>query len=247
MVAMIVSLFLTISFGYAEEASLPFPPEYAADQKEITFNSLWQEINQFQQLGSQQNYKYMLIGRKKEVEFLKNSFDRAQKLYDKKEMSLSEYSKRKVNYEAALLRAEELENDVAMMQDYAEIAKLGIIEQGDPDVDLRADIAKKMKDTLTHQRSAYQKGLAAAELEKRYHSGRLAAAKELYDNGNLSLDNYERVELDLQRATTDVNSKSAQIRVLDSAIHGLDRSLDRLFGEQKPKKKTAPKSSVRSS
>jgi hypothetical protein len=133
--------------------SLPFPPAYAADQKEITFNSLWQEINQFQQLGGHQNYKFQLLGRRHELEILKASFERAEILYSKRQISLSEYSRRKVAYQTAQLRAEEMESKVAMMRDYAEIAKLGIVDQGDPDVDLRGDIARKMKDTLLHQRT----------------------------------------------------------------------------------------------
>jgi hypothetical protein len=181
MVGIFLSLILQCSLGRAEDMSLPFPPAYAADQKEITFNSLWQEINQFQQLGGHQNYKFQLLGRRHELEILKASFERAEILYSKRQISLSEYSRRKVAYQTAQLRAEEMESKVAMMRDYAEIAKLGIVDQGDPDVDLRGDIARKMKDTLLHQRTATAKALSAAQLEKQYHAGRLAAAKELYD------------------------------------------------------------------
>ncbi len=211
--------------------SLPFEPVYAYQQKKITFDSLSWEISQFQSLSRWHHVLGDVQTRRLELETQKRSFERGQKLFKQGRISRTEFLHRQHRFQMAEYTLAELEGEAEMARISAEIARFGLQENGDDDADFRREIALKMRESLRHQAKTLESGLAAARLSETLLKEELESGRVLHEKGNLTLAELEHRELSYRRTTIRVETLQSQYQVVGQAIHGINASLEKLFGQ----------------
>lgn len=229
-VVVIVLVALNVSADTGQ-SGIAFEPIYAYQQKNITFNSLSQEINQFQSLNQWHSVRGELLSQRLEVGLRRRAFERGQKLFEKKQISEVEFARRTYDYERAQFRFKELEARAEMTRVFAEISRYGLQQNGDEQLDFRREIASKMRESLQFQMKALEHSLQNAHLTERLLKKDLDRARELYERGVITTPEMDKREIEYSDVVIRVETLSHQIEVIGMAIDGFNKSLDRLFGE----------------
>ncbi len=219
---------LSAHAGYAE---LPFDPAYAADQKEITFDSLGGEIGQFQQMNTWHNMLGNIKNKKVETEQLRKAYERGKTLVGTGAITREEFERREFAYKISAGTVKEMESRAQMLRISVESTKLGIIMKGDSTKDLRMDTAQKMKESLEAQLEALKYSSENAALVEAYTAKQEANARELFNKKVIGEVELDRRAAEHENAATEVETLSHQVDVIKKAVAGLDRSLQRLFGQ----------------
>lgn len=230
--AILLLLGLTINVGADEQKNtISFEPVYAYQQKNITFDSLSQEINQFQNLASWYSILGEIESKRLERNISRQAFERGQKLFDRGSISRSEFLQRKFRYEKCQALLAEMESRAEMTRVSAEIARFGMQQNGDEQLDFRRQIAGKMRESLQHQVQAMEKGLASVRLSEALLKEEMEQARILHEKGSLPAAELEKRETSYFDVRIQVESLGNQIQVINQAIEGFNKSLERLFGE----------------
>lgn len=226
MFAIVFSLNASAS-NYVE---LPFDPAYAADQKEITFDSLGGEISQFQQMSNWHNMLGNIKNKKLERDQLKKAYERGKTLVSTGAITREEFERREFVYQMSEGSVREMEARAQMARISVESTKMTMIMQGDSSKDLRRDMAQNMKKSLEAQFDALKAGSENAALNEAYQSKLAAIAEDLYRKKVITETEYDRRKQDHESAKNQVDVLAHQKDVIGKALAGIERSLQRLFG-----------------
>ncbi|MGE4133128.1 MAG: hypothetical protein AB7F86_15910 [Bdellovibrionales bacterium] len=227
---LILTVLLTgISASAGRKTYLPFDPAYAHLQKNITFESLGQEVSQFMQLVNWHGAVGNVDSRKRDLEFHRRSYERALKLKNEGRLTEEEFADREYKFHLSETKLAEAESQTQMVRLSAETARLGLIQNGDENLDMRREIAQKMKESLEFRKQSLEQHRQGAILTETNLRGRYERAKELFEKGIVPVQEFERHELNFQNAQTDLQVVDGQIQVINAAILGFNKSLDRLF------------------
>lgn len=215
----------------SQRRDIQYEPIYAYQQKNINFDSLWQEINQFQSLSNWHWINGQLEAKRLERNKARGAYERGKKLYESGTLSLSEFNRRKLGYDKCELALAELEVRAEMSRISAEIAQIGMRQEGDEQLDLRRETAAKMRESLQHQVRTLELNLASARLTEAVVKEELERGRQLHKKGNLTDAELERREIDHADIKIQIQTLSSQIAVINQAVWGFNKSLERLFGE----------------
>ncbi len=234
MIKSVTILFIFLSLNVVADqkrAPILFEPIYAYQQKNITFDSLWQEINQFQNLSYWHSVLGNIESKRLERDVLRKAYERGKKLYEKGGITRREYVHRKFRLDKNEAVLAELESRAEMTRVSAEIARYGMQQTGDEQLDLRREIAGRMRESLQHEVRAMERALVSARLSETHLKEELDQARILHQKGTIPLGELERREMDHADVLIQVETLGSQIQVLNQAIGGFNKSLERLFGE----------------
>ncbi len=224
--------FFVLNSSASEYAQLPFDPAYASEQKDITFDSLGGEIGQFQQMSAWHSLLGAIKTKRIEREALKRAYERGKKLLGTDGITREELDRREYRYLLSNGTIEEMELRAQMARVSVETTKFGMIMQGDQSgaTDLRREIAQNMKQSLEFQIQAMKSGLKNAGLTEQYLGKQAAIAEDLYKKKTITLVEYENRVGEHNISMVQQEVLTHQIEVIDKAIEGLNKSLERLFG-----------------
>jgi len=220
---------LTLHTSQAQYADVPYEPVYASDQPEITFDSLGGEIGQFQQMADLHSMLGNIQTKKLEVENNRKALERGKKLAGSEAISKDELDRREYHYKLSLGQLGEMENRSHMKRISLESTKIGIMMNGDPQLDKRKELAEKMKESLEFQVKALNYGLNNAILTEAHEAKRAADALTLLNKKAISEVEYEQRLQEHEKSKIQRTVYDQQILVINKAIEGLEKSLRLLF------------------
>jgi hypothetical protein len=230
---LLLSLFIPFAVHSSTPLSLgqePFVPAYAADQPDLTFESLYREINQFQQMLAWYAVLGNIDSKKIERDLLKQYYDQAKPLRDSGAISETEFERREYDYKVSNEMLQEMENRAQMLRLSVETSKFSVMMYGDPSKDLRKDMAQNMKESLEFQNKAQAHALEVARLTEEHRKQVMEDGAELVRQNHITKVEYAKRILAYESAKSQTKTVKSQIHVIDKAIVGINRSLERLFG-----------------
>lgn len=216
----LIALFLSLpAFASAadDSSSLPFAVAHASEQATVTSRSLQEELDQFRAISQWQTATMQLASTRVKYEESKRDFDRAKAL--REAGTLTETAFAVVYYNHRVLEADliRLPNEVIQAKMTAQFHMLRVLEEGNPGVDRRAELAQVMIDGLALEIQSLNKSLELASTAKDLSAAYLKHGQELFQKSALTKADLERREEADQIATLQVDNLNKQIRLAEMA------------------------------
>ncbi len=208
---------------------VPFTPVFAADQKDISFNSLYQELGQFSMLEAWHSILGALEIKTIESKNLQIELNRQAELNRQGAGKGADYELAEYQYKASLLKINELkiQSEGARLQ--AEVTRLGILQEGDQSRDLRKDVAQLMKKQLDNKLLAQQAQVESQSLTALYLYERLKTARILNAKKIVRDEEMKTRQLNYLASRFQILTLNRQIQVTKMSIAAMERTLKRLF------------------
>ncbi len=210
---------------------LPFEPAFAADQQNVTFDSLYQEVFQFQSMSNWYGVAGQISAKQLEGIPLAREYKHAQVLFKKHTISASKFERVKYNYEMNLNQVKSLKAQLAIAEAYAQMSRLSLIQNGNDNMDLRKSIAEAIKKSEEGRLENLKASVEGAILTRDYYRNLVERYKKLHKSLDLPTEEFDRMRARALEAAVSVGTIQSQISVSESALEGLNRTLERLFKE----------------
>lgn len=224
-----ISCLILICFSVAHSSTSEFQPIYAADLPKISFESLLYERVQFDQFSSYTEVLGRVRRKILERDQQRNSFLRAANSAKKGAISEAELKRAEYLYrlsEFQLLEAQEQAND---SRHSADLYRTYVLQNGSDGSDRRLEIATTMKLQLKSRKASMVVNLKGLTLQKDYFEKRLTDGQYLHRRKAISDVDLEVRQFDLENVQVLIDTAQKRIEIMDLSIHGLDRSIDRLY------------------
>jgi multidrug resistance efflux pump len=208
--------------------ALPFTPRFAADQAQINSRSILEEIEQFRAIAKWENGRGELKTAKLKYEQAKREFERAKSLRDgghlaETKFGLMFFEFRKIEDEIIRLPMEIVKAKAA-----AQFHMLRLLEEGNPGVDHKEEIATLVVDGLKVEIATLKSSLGLAQtavgLTKPYYEKGVQLVKE----NALSEEQLERRGLAYRSAENQVEAISKQIKLTEMALASFENAKRRV-------------------
>lgn len=214
--------------SYAQELG---PPIYASKQKQVTSDSMKYEADQFRSRAQYDNSRNQLNSNLVRRDLLKNELDRAQTLLEKGQITETKFQQYRQNYQNSEDAVSRSEVEVQKSKAAAEVAGLRVIESGNPESDHRLEINQAMTNSLINEKKGLDKNLVNANDNRSYFQTRYDNGKYLFERQVISLQEFERRQLDLRSAEDNLNSIKFQISGIEESILGLKAARRKLLDQ----------------
>jgi hypothetical protein len=223
-------LFLSIA-SFANEA--PFDPVFAADQKVITTATMESEMQQFRAISRWKASGARLDTAERKRDQAKIELDRIQGLFEKGQSTEANLNLAKFEYQNSVDRVTQIGNQLQHSKYDAIINRLKVLEDGNPGVDHRFEIAEASLQATKIELGNLEKNRDAATISQSYFETRFKNGKILFQKGVIAKAELERRELDYQNAVNQVQALDFEILSSRAAVKGLELSYSRLKKEFK--------------
>jgi hypothetical protein len=230
-IVLLISGLLGFQNSFSAASESPFDPVFAADQKVITTSTMESEMHQFRSISRWKASGARLSTAERKRDQTKVELDRVQALYEKGKASEASLNLAKFEYQNSVDRVTQMNNLLQHSKYDAIINRLKVLEDGNPGVDHRLEIASASLEATKIDLGNLGKNREAAISSRSYYETRLKNGKILFEKGIISKADYERRELDYQNSVDQVQALDFEILSSKEAIKGLELSLSRLKNE----------------
>lgn len=219
---------VSLLVSYFSFAAEEFVPAKAADQRELTSDSILFEGLQYQFMGKWKTSSELLKTAEMKRDQMKNEFEVAKKLAQDGKISDNQLKVAALNYQESESAVHRTKGDEQRHRANAMVSKLRLLEKGNPGLDQRRPIAMAIHDQLTAERENYESALKSAQMSMEYFKARAENGKILYDKKVISRIEYERRNLDFENAKVEVLSAKNDLETSSESLKGIEESLIKL-------------------
>lgn len=209
-------------------AAAPLVPVYAADQAQVTNDSMRYETQQFRAMAKWKSAVAMLETAELQRDQSKRTFERESNLFKSgasSESKLLAAERDYLNSEEMVIR---LNGAVTLARATAEVNQQLVLEVGNPGVDNRRQISESMLVALRTEKRNQQAALTNAMSSKAYHERRRENGKILFDKGLMSSVEYEQRQLAAKAASDGVDSVKFELDGIENSIAGMEKTQARI-------------------
>ncbi len=237
---MILLMFFFLSYSaYAlgPEPHQPFEPAYAADQEQLTIDSMEEETNQFRRFGEWNAQLEQLKAKKQSRDDLRTEYERVKQLFERGNVSPDIFREKEFTYLQAENSLAQQESQTERAREIAAIARLRLLQKGNPARDYRQEIAQLLQTATQTEKRALETSLMGARATLAYFQNRIASGRVLLEKDLISKVEMEKRESRKVWALSQIQLIQNQIKAADDALDGLRRSQEKL---EKTKGQTPP-------
>jgi hypothetical protein len=224
-----ISLFALLCLSVANSSTSEFEPVYAADQPRIGFESLLYERAQFDQFSSYTDVLGRAQRKTLERDQLRNRFRRATESAKKGAISEAELKRTEYLYRISEFQLLETQDQLDETRHSADLYRSYVLQNGNDGSDRRLEIATTMKLQLKSRKAAMVSNLNGLILQKDYFEKRFADGEYLHRQKAISDVELEARKFELDSTKISIETTRRRIEIMELAILGLDRSIDRLY------------------
>lgn len=225
---LILAALLLSPSAWAQIEANSFEPALAAQQAQITADSLHWEAKQFQELAKWRSLQGKVKTSKGKTALLKRDLDRAQILVRSNQVTIEAYVTAKFLYEKNLSETARFEAEAAEALAKARVAKLQVLQSANAGADLRRELTQARLEAEENRVKSLQAALASTEEEHKLRELREKNGKTLVQRSALSEAGQDLRAFDTEDAASRAESLRAQIQVSEQMIQALHLALERL-------------------
>ena len=220
------SLFTSLAF--ATDKMDEFIPAHAADQIQITTDSMLYEELQFKAIAKWHTSKDQLRTAELKRDQFKREFEIMKKLATGGQASDSQLQNAALNFQNSESNVYRYKGEVQKAKSGAMINKMRLLEKGNPGRDHRKEVVQAIHDSLLIERENMRSALDSALMTLDYHETRVKNGKLLLDRKVISRLEYDRRVLDLESAKDQTQAARNDILGVDAALKGSEESQKKL-------------------
>ncbi len=200
-------------------------PVYVADQKRISSEAMKHEAEQFRQRANFRNAESQLASNLIRRDLLQKEFERTKELVSKGQATESQLQSAQQTYQNSEDAVARNRSDVEKSKMAALVAKYRVLEIGNPGLDHRRSIASAMLSSARQEKQSLENSLGNARLTEGYFKKRFENGKYLLDRQAISMQDFERRELELRSSRDVVRGIEFQISGLQDIAEGLEKTI----------------------
>jgi len=230
LLACALTLLLSPLVAFAQRPP-PIDPAYAAEQPEMNAEVIAYETQQFRALLQWHVALDHCEMSKTRLKFLQSQYERQAQLRAAGHSTAENYMLAKYRFEAVKNDIQRFTIEAAQAKASMLVAKMRVMDQGNPIVDYRRDIIKARIDEMSNQIKAQRLMLENIEMEQKLFEGKARNGKVLTRTSSLSLSEADSRVLNAEVALKQAASLRSQIQTNELALKGLELSLERVNRE----------------
>lgn len=207
---------------------IPFETAHSVEQNRVSGLMLLEELHQFKSLADWHRNQHQLEIVKARLVRAKSEYDRGEELRKEKVVTDKNLAISLTAYEALLIEASRLEYEVLLAKGTAELHKLRVLEEGNPQTDYRKEIAGVLANGLRVEVASLKSRLAVSKTIRDIAQTRYDIGKTLHAKRALSTADLEKRELTYKEAVHTVESVAALVGLSERAAEAFEDNHRRL-------------------
>lgn len=225
-------LYVLFTLGTVHAATvdtlLPIETAHSVDQKQVTSQMLLSEVQQYKSIADWHRYQHELEIAKARLVRAKSEFERAEKLSKTKAVTDKHLAHAFSDYEALLIEASRLEYEVLLAKGIAELHRLRVIEEGNPESDYRKEIASTLANGLRIEVASLKSRLQIANTIQNIAKTQLETGRALHREHAIATAELEKREVTYKEAMHTADSVAKLIKLSERAAEAFEDNLRRL-------------------